>query len=98
MLVLACGASQSQVTKTVDDATACAFGVVAAATGAVDVQALLACGLTVADALALLQELRAQAVPADAGAAALEPARVAYVAKLDQAIATLRTMKEKGAK
>ena len=93
-LVLGCGGlspqAQTQVGKTVSDATACALGVVATATGAVNVQGLLDCGLTVADALALLQQLRSQAVPpADAGAA-VSPERVAYAHELDVAIADLQ--------
>lgn len=93
-VLLACSASQqASVVKTVDDATACAVGVVAATQGTVDVKALLACGLTVADALGLVTELRAQAFPSDAGAAALSPERVLYAKKLDQLLVDLKEVK-----
>jgi hypothetical protein len=95
LLVLACSGSQvapSDVSKTLTDAVACGLGVVATSEGSIDVQGLLACGLTVADALALVQKLRAQQ-GSDAGAA-LSPARVAYVKKLDTAIAQLQAMQK----
>ncbi len=92
VLVVACGVPASDVSTTLTDATKCAFGIIATAGGSIDVNGLLACGLTVADALKLLQDLRTNATtsPADAAPAAMTPERVAYVGKLDKAIADLK--------
>ena len=91
IILMACGVPAADVSQTLSDATKCAIGVIATAGGSIDVQNLLACGLTVADALKLLQDLRANATaPSDAGAAALSPERVAYVQKLDRAITELK--------
>ena len=101
VLASACAGSQvtpQDVTNTISDAVACGLGVVAVAQGApINVQQLLSCGLTVSDAIALVTKLRGAASPADAGAAALAPAQVAYVKSLDQALADLQALQAKGA-
>jgi hypothetical protein len=89
-----CGSpvAPADVSKPISDAVACGLGIIATAEGSINIQGLLACGLTVADALTLVQKLRAQQVQGDASAAVLSPARVAYVKKLDDAIVKLQAM------
>lgn len=96
LLLAACGTALTadDVTKSLSDATSCAFGVIAVSTGTVNVQQLLACGLTVGDALAIVKKLRAQATPTEAGAA-VSPERIAYAKKLDQAISDLERLQVK---
>lgn len=71
------------------DAQACGVGVIAAASGTVDVADLLRCGLTVADAYHLVMRLIGVESSTDAGMAALAPSRVAYRSRLQDLKAKL---------
>lgn len=95
-MLAACGSppNPQAVAQTISDAEACGMGIIATAQGNVDVADLLKCGLTVADAYALVVKLLA-ANPSDA-AAALAPQAQAYRARLVDLKAKLETLMRDG--
>lgn len=81
----------TEVTNAASALWACVAGVIGAASGAPDPAALLACGGAAVDVWSIVSQLLAQAKSSasDAGAAALSPAKIAWIQKLEAAQAGL---------